>query len=99
MTLNCGEKYGLRRATFRVLLILGIVYGLRHVGVAQGEVADFEITISTPRGEIEVTCARGCNWGRDASGPVRVKTFRCDNERCQSSFNGFGRITLGIPLR
>jgi len=62
---------------------------------AQARVADFEIGIEAPRGEVKVTCARGCDW--PSAGQLPTTTFRCDSERCRWMVDGHGPITVGFP--
>lgn len=62
---------------------------------AQARVADFEIGIEAPRGEVKVTCARGCDW--PSTGNLPTISFRCDSEQCRWMVDGRGPITLGFP--
>jgi hypothetical protein len=83
-----------------VLLATALVGGW-SAGKAQTRVSEFEIAVDAPRGQVDVTCSRGCEWFRDSGSAVPTKTFtlRCDTERCRWMFNGHGRITLGMPLQ
>ena len=62
---------------------------------AQARVADFEIGIEAPRGEVKVTCARGCDW--PSTGNLPTISLRCDSEQCRWMVDGRGPITLGFP--
>jgi hypothetical protein len=46
---------------------------------------------------VKLTCHRGCDWVKEGR-PNPTTTFRCESERCRETFNGHGRITLGMPL-
>jgi hypothetical protein len=63
---------------------------------AQTRVADFELSIEAPRGEVRLMCSRGCDW--PSKGAPASISFRCDSERCRWMINGRGPITLGFPL-
>lgn len=64
---------------------------------AQRAVADFEINVEVPRGQVTVSCARGCDWPREATSRLPTTSLVCETERCRFMFNGYGRITLGMP--
>jgi len=64
---------------------------------AQARVADFEISIDAPRGEVKVICARGCDWPSGGVEPLPTTSFRCESERCRWMLNGYGPIRLGFP--
>ena len=85
-----------REALIIVVAVLLVVAGwLAGRGAAQVRVADFEISIEAPRGEVKVTCARGCDWPMAATLPTI--NFRCESERCRWMADGHGPITLGFP--
>ena len=85
-----------REALLVVGAVLLVVAGW-SVGRAQAKVADFEISIDAPRGEVKVVCARGCDWPNGGVERLPTTSFRCDSERCRWMLNGHGRITLGFP--
>jgi hypothetical protein len=87
----------MRRAQFVLVAVLLVAVGW-YAGrtTAQTRVADFEISLEAPRGELNVTCARGCEWPAGAE-RLPTTTFRCESERCRWMLNGYGRITLGFP--
>ena len=80
----------MRRGTFAAIVGL-LVIGAWSVGRAQTTVANFEITVETPRGPARVTCTRGCEW------PANEGAVVCDSERCRWIFTGYGRVMLGQP--
>ncbi len=86
----------MRRSLLRMLLALGFIAVGWSFGVAQASVADFEITIEAPRGDVTLTCARGCDWRSEPSqkSPQTV-TFRCETEKCRRTYSGRGRVTVG----
>ena len=85
-----------REARIVVIAVLLVVGGwLAGRGTAQARIADFEISIDVPRGEVKVTCARGCDW--PTAGALPVINFRCETERCRWMVDGHGPITLGFP--
>lgn len=88
----------MKRTLLRIVLAAGFIGAGWSLGIAQARVADFEITIDAPRGEVRLTCARGCDWGKLGS-PSLTTSFRCETERCKGTFNGHGRITLGDEFR
>jgi hypothetical protein len=61
---------------------------------AQARVAGLEIAIDAPRGDVKVTCSKGCAWGEQGSS-TQTSSFSCDAERCRAAFNGHGRNTFG----
>ena len=87
-----------RRALLIVVAVLLVAAGWSAGrATAQARVADFEISIDAPRGEVNVTCARGCDWPSVGVGALPTTSFRCETERCRWMLNGYGRITLGFP--
>jgi hypothetical protein len=62
---------------------------------AQARVADFELSIEAPRGEVRVACSRGCDW--PSTGALATINFRCDSEQCRWMVDGHGAITMGFP--
>jgi hypothetical protein len=90
-----------RRETMRRLFLVVLAIALVGVGWsagrAQSAVADFEIAIEAPRGELKLRCHRGCDWVTEGTTPVPTITFPCETERCRGTFNGHGRITMGMP--
>ena len=87
----------MNRTMLRIVLAIVLIGAGWSVGKAQTAVADFEITVDAPRGEARVTCFRGCEWAKEGTMRSPTITFQCDAERCRSTFNGHGRITLGMP--
>ena len=81
---------------FRLVLAVALIGAGWSVGKAQTTVAEFEIAIDVPRGEVRLTCHRGCDWVKEGS-PNPTTSFRCETERCRERFNGHGRILLGMP--
>ena len=64
---------------------------------AQGNVADFEMSIETPPGSsLTVRCYRGCDWPESVDG-TSVASFECESEPCRWTFNGYGIILLVAP--
>jgi hypothetical protein len=87
-----------KRTLLGVLLAFAFIGAGWSAGKAQTRVADFEIAIDAPRGQMKVTCSRGCDWVRESGSSVPTATMRCETERCRWMFNGHGPITLGMPL-
>ena len=87
----------MKRTLLRIVLATALIGAGWSIGKAQTAVADFEIAIDAPRGEVKLTCYRGCDWAKEGGSPVPTTSFRCESERCRGTFNGHGRITLGIP--
>jgi hypothetical protein len=87
----------MRRNVVFVVAALLLVVASWSAGKAQTRVADFEISIDAPRGDLKVTCARGCDWSPEQGSSVPTTSFRCETERCRWVLNGHGRVTLGIP--
>jgi len=86
-----------KRTFLRIVLATALIGAGWSAGKAQTRVADFEIAIDAPRGEVKLTCQRGCDWVKGGS-PNQTTSFRCETERCRERFNGHGRILLGMPL-
>ena len=86
----------MKRALFRIALATALIGAGWSVGKAQTTAAEFEIAIDVPRGEVRLTCHRGCDWVKEGS-PNPTTSFRCETERCRERFNGHGRILLGMP--
>jgi hypothetical protein len=86
----------MKRTLLRIVLAGGFVVAGWALGNGQERVADFEITIEAPRGDVNLICARGCAWGEKGS-PGQPISFKCETQRCRATFNGHGRITLGDP--
>ena len=80
-----------------VVLVLVSVAAAWSAGFAQARVADFEILVNAPIGEMRVMCSKGCDWSPGA-GATSFLNYRCERQPCQLRFNGRGRITVGIPL-
>ena len=84
--------------TLRVLLVIACVLAAWSLGRAQTAVADFELSIDAPAGEVRVKCLRGCQWGALSNEDPPVATFSCvpgpstvkAAERCGATFNGRG---------
>ena len=87
----------MKRTFMRIVLATALIGAGWSVGKAQAVAADFEVVIDVPRGEVKLTCHRGCDWVKEGR-PNPTTTFRCESERCRETFNGHGRITLGMPL-
>jgi hypothetical protein len=66
------------------------------LGSAQARVADFEILVDAPPGEMRVMCSKGCDWSSPAA--ASFINYRCERQPCQLRFNGHGRITVGMPV-
>lgn len=79
-----------RRFTFMAIVSL-IVAGAWSAGRAQSRVANFEISVETPRGPLRVTCTRGCDW------PANEGSLVCESDRCRWVFTEHGRVVLGQP--
>jgi hypothetical protein len=79
-----------------VAVILVAAGWLAGRATAQARVADFEIGIEAPRGEVNLMCSRGCDW--PSTGTPGAISYRCDSDRCRWTINGRGPITLGFPL-
>jgi hypothetical protein len=90
-------EVSVKRTLLRIVLAAGFIGAGWSLGNAQAPVADFEITIDAPRGEVRVTCSRGCDWAKERGNPSPMTGFRCETERCRETFNGHGRILLGMP--
>lgn len=88
----------MRLTVLRVAVAFGLVIAGWSVGKAQATVADFEVAIDAPRGDLKLICQRGCDWARSGTTPLPTITFTCETERCRGTFNGHGRITLGMPV-
>lgn len=87
----------MKSTLLRIVLATALIGAGWSLGKAQTAVADFEIAIDAPRGEVKLACYRGCDWAREGSSLVPTTGFRCESERCRETFNGHGCITLGIP--
>lgn len=86
----------MKRTSLSLVFAAALVIAGWSAGKAQTRVADFEISIDAPRGDIHLTCSRGCEWD-DGGSALQKLSFQCDKERCRASFNGHGQITLGMP--
>ena len=87
----------MRRISLRLAVAAALIGAGWSAGRAQTRVADFEIAIDAPRGDVSLTCYRGCDWPREAGNRVPATSFRCETERCRATFNGHGRIRLEAP--
>jgi len=87
----------MRIPLWQFALVAVLIAAAWSVGRAQTRAADFEITIDAPRGEVRLVCARGCDWPGAASVTSQTATFNCQMERCQATYTGHGRVTLGMP--
>ena len=87
----------MRRTFVRVVLAVTFIGAGWTLGRAQTQVADFEIAIDSPRGEMKVSCSRGCDWTNAQGGSVTSVTFQCTTERCVGLLNGHGRIARDLP--
>lgn len=88
----------MRLAVLRIAVAFGLLIAGWSVGKAQTAVADFEIAIDVPRGDLKLICQRGCDWAKSGTPSLPTITVTCETERCRAAFNGHGRITLGIPV-
>ena len=86
----------MRRQALLVVVAVLLVAAGWSAG-AQRAVADFEIDVEVPRGQMTVSCARGCDWPQNATSRFQTTSLVCETERCRFMFNGYGRITLGMP--
>lgn len=66
-------------------------------GGARTTAAGFEIAINAPRGELKITCARGCDWNAGTAGAGRLISFTCEQARCTNVFSGAGPVAHGDP--
>lgn len=64
----------MKRALLEVAMAVALISVGWSVGKAQARVADFEIAIDAPRGQVNVTCSRGCEWFQDGG------TVQADNQ-------------------
>ena len=87
----------MRLTVLRVAVALGLVIVGWSVGKAQTTVADFEIAIDAPRGDLKLMCQKGCDWAKDGATQLSTITFQCQTERCRVTVNGHGRVMLGMP--
>ena len=90
----------MRRRLMLVGCVLVLVVAAWGLGSAQArrEVADFQVTVDAPPGELRVTCSKGCDWsGIDHPIPDAI-VDRCASLPCRLIFNGNGRITVGQPV-
>lgn len=81
----------------RLVVVAALLVAAGWSAGAQRAVADFEINVEVPRGQVTVSCARGCDWPREATSRLHTTSLVCETERCRFMFNGYGRITLGMP--
>jgi hypothetical protein len=82
-----------------ILFAVAAVTAAWSAGLAQARVADFEIRIDAPAGEMRVVCSKGCDWGATGAGvAVNSMTYRCERQPCQLLLNGRGRINVGLPV-
>ena len=72
------------------LLRIAIATALIGVGwsisKAQTAVADFEIAVDAPRGDVKLTSSRCCDWGKREGNPSRTTSFQCETERWCGTF-------------
>lgn len=85
-----------RLLTIAVAVILVVAGWLVGRTTAQARVADFELSIEAPRGEMRLMCSRGCDW--PSTGALGSISYQCDSEQCRWTINGRGPVTLGFPL-
>ena len=82
-----------------VVFVLVAVAAAWSAGFAQARVADFEILVDAPPGEMRVMCSKGCDWSPGvAAAATSFISYRCERQPCQLRFNGRGRIMVGIPV-
>ena len=79
-----------------VLFVLAAVAAAWSAGFAQARVADFEVRIDAPTGQMRVFCSKGCDWS--GGGLPDAILYECDRQPCQLLFNGRGRIKVGMPV-
>lgn len=90
----------MKRRFLAIIVTVALVFVGWSAGVAQSRVANFEISVDAPRGEVTLTCHRGCEWtGPGFPGGLQRITFRCDTERCRGTVTEHGRVMLGQPLQ
>jgi len=97
MKQTSARREDMKREMLLVAVGVLLVIAGWSAGQAQARVANFEIGIEAPRGDVKVTCSRGCEWPSEAGSPLPTTTFSCDRERCRWMLNGYGRITLDMP--
>jgi len=87
----------MKRQLLLVVVAVVLAVGAWSAGrvTAQARVADFELSIEAPRGDVRVVCSRGCDW--PSTDTLPALSFQCDVERCRWMVNGRGEITLGFP--
>lgn len=86
------------RRAWLVAAALILVIASWSAGRAQSKAADFEIGIDAPRGDLKVTCVRGCDWSvEQGDSPLPTTHFQCETERCHWMLDGHGRIRQGMP--
>jgi hypothetical protein len=89
----------MRRTTFLVVLVVLLVGAGWSVGRTQGTVAEFEITVDAPVGEVKVICNRGCEpsstWMKSVNDKALIATFACSGSavtRCRGTVDGHGIV-------
>src|SRR6186997_520811 len=84
-----------RATVVRLIVALAVVGAAYSIGRAQNAVADFEITIDAPVGEVVLTCTKGCAWNQP--GAVQKTAFWCKGAAypppCSGTVNGRGIVT------
>lgn len=55
----------MKRTLIRIVLATAFVGAGWSLGRAQTQVAEFEIAVDSPRGDVKLTCSRGCDWSRE----------------------------------
>lgn len=86
-----------KRLLIRVILATAFIGTGWSLGKAQTRVADFEIAIESPRGDLKVTCSRGCDWTRADGEAIATISFQCKAERCLGQLNGHGKVIHDTP--
>ena len=96
-TLAPLRRFQMKQLAF-VVLVLVSVAAAWSAGFAQARVADFEISIDAPTGEMRVMCSKGCDWTPGGAAATSLINYKCERQPCQLRFNGRGRIMVGIPV-
>ena len=59
----------MKKLILTALIAIGLVVGAMHAGKAQGQLADFQMTIQPNSGKVKMECQKGCAW--------KILTFDC----------------------
>ena len=80
-----------------IVFVVGLVTAAWSAGFAQARVADFEIAVDAPTGDMRVICSKGCDWSGSGAAASFIN-YRCERQPCQLRLNGRGRIMVGMPV-